>query len=845
MKLTQKLPSHGCKHPSVLKGILSMSLLLICLITNAQFIGWPNNSGAQATEEDVLTKTITTTEYTDNDRVRVTASTQISFSPDQYELDVSAPSGMSLSSLSFPAGKWCLLIQMEDPSGSFNVGQHCRGEVVSFNSSTGKLVLEIPSTNTYPALTFATNSRVQLLRVPVWRTINLESGGELTCAPYNHADGTGGIVAVVAGSILNFKGGIINASGKGYHVGGSYTLGTGGAGQNAASAWTGGTLGFSYGPYPYPHNSIVNGNPPPAGFNPLLNGYMCSQNLSADAFVDMDISGHTIPARNGGDADNTLIAGSSTSGTIDHYFPSNPVNSSAWSILMMGNSGDPGANGGNGAGGGGYGGTGGNNLLGIGTAGVIGQNGGVGGNAGDASRGGGIVLLKINSFSKTSNITSTRKMIFADGRNGNYGTNGGAGGDGGEGGLGADGGCNGIQIVPPGSIGGYGQSGIGAKGGTGGDGGECGAVWLMKRSTGALSGHVSLRGGKGGAGGAGGYSKDYLGLPLAMNWLAPGLSALPCNLKNYYMCYPTYSCPDYEVCDCDKVFEQLKDIGSGFTISNSSMPYSIDKTGFESVWYTDDYNNDGSMVKALYFTDLTGACPVKYKCVMARQELYKDMLDKMYKKKDLQTYIPATGTTYKVGVNTISLASGNVELDYYDGTKTWKVLQYRPSVDELEDKDDPNHPIVYAMNCDFSYPNGSGGYGGGGGTFEPPRKNPEVKLIKTGDDGDDGGDEPDGDGDPDYFAEDDNAPFIGKKPLTETTDLISVHNQQHSSATSVIEVELITKETIADYLLYDISGKLIEKGRIEGKKQFSGLPKGIYVLVVKTSDATDVKKLQF
>ena len=46
-----------------------------------------------------------------------------------------------------------------------------------------------------------------------------------------------------------------------------------------------------------------------------------------------------------------------------------------------------------------------------------------------------------------------------------------------------------------------------------------------------------------------------------------------------------------------------------------------------------------------------------------------------------------------------------------------------------------------------------------------------------------------------------------------------------------LKVELINKIASAEYFLYDISGKLVEKGHIDNKKQFSGFLKGVYVLV--------------
>jgi hypothetical protein len=864
MKLPTYSQNHRTRYARFLKGIFLMPAFLLCFLANAQqFSGWPNNSGPPQLHEDGTTETVDATNspwYADKNRVRVTAAVQKTSSPDRYELTVSGSSLCNTGVIDLPVGKWCLLIQMADKNGT-NVGKNCRVEVVTWTCGTGKLLVEVPTStgNGWPALTFDNDSRVQLIRVPVWREVNLDPKGEITCHPYDHATGTGGVLALVVGSMLNFNGGIINASAKGYHVGGTYTLGQGGSGKLAARNWISGPGGWSYGPYPYALLPIPGGSlAPDRSMNPLLNGYLCSNNPNANANIDFDITGQfpTNNAQNGGVANNLVNAPSPTIGTIEHYDPgTTPANSSAWTIMRMGNAGDPGESGGTGAGGGGYGGTGGGNVrfpLG-GQPGSSGYNGEAGGIAGDAARGGGVVLLKIYNFSKASTIGPNTKMIFADGENGRYGTNGGVGGEGGAGGQGADGNCDLNKIVPPGSIGGYGESGIGGGGGEGGDGGNCGTIWLMKKTTSALSSHVSLRGGNGGAGGGGGYSTSYISLPLANNWASP-LASLPCNNWPYSVCNPDYTCPDIEICDCDKVFENLSNIKDNFTVTNSSWPRSLSKSGFPTVYYHNNYNSSGR--PALYYTDYSLACPKTYKCMMSWKADFDIMLEKMFQTRDLQTYSPVSGTNYKVGVNDISLIAGSgfIELNFIEGSKTWKVLEYRPNslpgYDELEDKDDPRKPVVHDDNCDYTFPNDGGGSQGGiVWPVESPRRGPEVRLDKTGPDGNKGNDKPDGGTAAPGFVEDGNAPGPNSDNddirYWETTDLITVRTLQLTAEAAIVEVALMEKEVVADYVLYDMAGKLIEKGQIAGMKRFSGFAKGVYVLVVKSSNSTDIRKIRF
>jgi hypothetical protein len=540
-----------------------ISLVMILMASSgliAQFAGWP--AGEFVSEVDYSGTTAINSEvFMDDNRARVTAATLHSSSPLQYDLTITPPTGVALSALNFPADKWCLLIQMEDHT-STNVGNHTRVNVVSYNSGTGVLRVEAP--NGWPNFSLGTNDRVQIIRVPIYWNLDLDPEGIMTCAPYNHSDGTGGIVPFVVANNLEFNGGIISAASKGYHYGWATTpqLGQGGAG-NSAPAYTGlggGTAGGPYaGPveefYYLPDNGIPP-FPPGAGTEPPitindnhLHGYLCSDVLGRSEFdfnaSDL-INATTITIFNGnnGDvADNSFLTpGTSTAfGSLIHYNPSAPTKSFPWVTLRMGNSGNPGADGGQGGGGGGFGGTGGfNSSINFPIGGVTGWGGQSGGNVGEGGRGGGIVLVKVNTYS--INVASGAKMIFADGQNGQHGRPGGNGGKGGAGGLGASGDCFGGQIVPPGGVGGFGESGIGAGGGDGGNGGDCGTIWIMRKSIGmaSLSSHVSIKGGRRGGAGMGGYSTKWLTLPLANNYEHLGstgdISVLPCNPKDWHFC---------------------------------------------------------------------------------------------------------------------------------------------------------------------------------------------------------------------------------------------------------------------------------------------------------------------
>jgi len=829
--------------------------MLIWSMASAQFFGWPSHSGTLDPAHDVnssgvstLTVASNTTVYADSNRVRVTGSTFLGGV--DYMLDVSAPAGVLLSDLDFPVNKWCFMAQMEDPSALYKVGTNTRVEVVSFDPGLGKLHVRKPagSISVTPAsFDYATNAVVQLIRVPVYRNLYLEPQGVLTCHPYNHADGTGGVLPFIA-SYVYFNGGIINASGKGYHVGGNYTLGQGTAGAPAAT----GTLGAGWppGPYPYanvtPHTSF--GNPPPTDLNPAMNGYLCGD--PAGVMNDFDIS-NMLPGNSGNGANNTAAGANTTSGTIDTYDPpTSPLTSSAWGTIRMGNAGLPGNDGATGGGGGGTGGEGGmNGLPGIPGPGLAGYAGATGGNAGDAARGGGIIIFKLKEFTPASGLSSNQKFIYSNGEHGKRGGNGGRGGDGGDGGLGIDGGCDlsTNQIIPPGAIGGYGLSGIGGDGAQGGSAGNSGSIWLMKKTSSSLGSRVSLRGGFGGPGGRGGYSKKYYTLPLAFNWEAPGLALLTCNGfgREYEYCLPVPPCPPIEVCDCEEVFAQLERIKTPTTFQNTTYPYSLTSGSYAPVFYDNNYYNSG--VRALYYTDnSTAPCPITYKCIMYRQNLFESMVMKLYKTKELD------GSPGMVGFNTItrpSLGSNIVNLDYVISPTTWKGLKFTGgAVDVLEDLDDPSKPIVYGSNCRYTYKSGGGGGGGSGGPTEPPFKRDGLSFEdKTGDDGDNGSDGTDNTGDPDWYEENDNAPRIDMgggsgSGFIETTDLILLSGNVVSGIPQV--VTLANPEVPASYVLLDMQGKVVAEGTIETSIKLPHVARGTYVLRVMQGQAIDIKKIQ-
>jgi hypothetical protein len=231
---------------------------------------------------------------------------------------------------------------------------------------------------------------------------------------------------------------------------------------------------------------------------------------------------------------------------------------------------------------------------------------------------------------------------------------------------------------------------------------------------------------------------------------------------------------------------------------------------------------------------------------MYRQKLYEAMLQKLYKKADLQTY---AGTPANVGFNSLTRPSSNIlNLNYVSTGTTWSGLKFTGgSFDMLEDLDDPSNPIVYGSNCNYTYgTGGGGGSGSGGGPGEPqPKKDGLAKDVKTGDDGGNGEDGDDNTTDSDWFFEDGDAPRIdkGSGNYLETTDLAVVKFNGVSGEDQTVELEF--KDQPADYILIDMNGKVVAEGTIHTSIVLPHLAKGTYVLRIMQGQAMDIKKIQF
>ncbi len=63
-------------------------------------------------------------------------------------------------------------------------------------------------------------------------------------------------------------------------------------------------------------------------------------------------------------------------------------------------------------------------------------------------------------------------------------------------------------------------------------------------------------------------------------------------------------------------------------------------------------------------------------------------------------------------------------------------------------------------------------------------------------------------------------------------------------STTTATIEIVKEDVTAfNYDVFDISGKLIEKGVAEGKIKQLSLPQGMYIVKVKTNELWESKKL--
>ncbi len=118
----------------------------------------------------------------------------------------------------FSAGDEIMIIQVQDGAGTGVAGQY---EFADIEEVTGNdIVLETALTNDYGSGTFdaSASSAAQAIRVPNYTTVNVLSGGSMTCSGWNGR--TGGVVVFRAMSSLTFSGdATIDVTGKGYRGG--------------------------------------------------------------------------------------------------------------------------------------------------------------------------------------------------------------------------------------------------------------------------------------------------------------------------------------------------------------------------------------------------------------------------------------------------------------------------------------------------------------------------------------------------------------------------------------------------------------------------------------------------
>ena len=812
-------------------------LLLFQNVTFAQLIGWP--SAVWSPEVDFTSASISTDTYLDNDRARVISESLVSTTPLVYDLQLSSITGSS-----FIADKWCAVIQMTGTGVGFN----CMIKTISYNSGTDVMRIEVLPGNTWPTFDFATASRIQLVRIPVYWDLTINSG-EITCHPFDYSTGTGGFMPLIIGNQITINGGYFNASNKGYindWVGGTPTLGVGGIGANPLTYGPGFINGFGYSGGMYSKVFVA--------LNP--DGNICFNGIGPPPILptfNLGTVGEIGDGPNNAGLTGTIT---NTANEIQRYPTISPLTSFYNSILRMGNSGDAGIGAGTGGGAGGAGGLGGNNGAGPlgffpGTR-NLGDLGGNGGNPALGGRGGGVMYFKFANTAISNDIATTSgyKLFFSNGENGGNGEQGENGGDGGYGLAGQNGVC-----IPPttlgttGGWGGFGMSGIGAGGGDGGRGGQPGTIWVVKKLPGthpsSLKTYFRVRGGQGGGGGMGGYSKIYESFPRADNYV-PTLNNInyPClNGVDYSICPPPPVPCNTIVCDCDKVFKHWGEEGL--------FGYTVDATTNPLVWEL-IFNSTAPSIyfdvssKYLYYDKIIGTCTTRYNCYMVKEDVFLDIMKKAYQVSALETYVP----TSSMGNNIL----GTDNATYNSGTGITQinftfhnVLEYDPATDILKDDDNPGKRTVIAQNCDINYSTEDvlAGGGGGGGGGETPQTI-KVKYQRTGPQGTNAPDELDGN-DPDNMGEEDG----GARILIDNDGEVDASQNFKEIANVVVgpmhvSVELKQHE-IKNWQtcsLYSLDGKLISTKTIEnGKTEFNQFATGIYLLKFSGNGFTLIQKV--
>jgi hypothetical protein len=380
-------------------------------------------------------------------------------------LDVGANSTLLhvVDSSMFQIGDEVLVFQMRGTAA----GTHETHRIAS--TQPGQLLLATALTNSYAAA-----DAVQVIRVPNYTDVMVQSGGVLTAHAWKSGttdldDGTGGVVFFRAsGTVTIADGGTLTATAIGFPAG--IGGGTGSAGTGGAGGGAGGVLACPLGcngadVAPSGQNGQVNGGGMP-GQGAVSPSGTCASGKGGDGAAAGGLGTQSFATS----ADGVVIAAVSTGGMNTSANAEHPT------LGGGGGAGDGGAGGHGAGGGGGGGGPLSNNALtgqqpSPGQNGTAGGDGGSGGAGGNGGNGGGIVMVAANSLQLIGMVAASG----ADGTAGTDGTDGGTGGNGGHGGNAAAG-CNGGTFYN----GGDGAGGNGGDGGGAGGGGGGGAAGVIE-----------------------------------------------------------------------------------------------------------------------------------------------------------------------------------------------------------------------------------------------------------------------------------------------------------------------------------------------------------------------------
>lgn len=631
----------------VLAMVLLLNIIKTYSVTIPLIPGWGNGHDGNVTINGIY--------YTDDDRYIVNGI---------YVGNVVGLNGIG-GVWNFATNDAVIIIQME-PGATGTVGRFELANVVSVSYPQ----ITVSASADLSGFDLSNGGKVQCIIVPQFSALTLVAGSFVTCQPYDHSTGTGGILTFMVSRQLTIdQDAVINASEKGYGptIINTTRYGYGGYGGAGAIACPTQSPGGTSVP-------LMNGTNGKSGPSCAIDGggLTALPGLCYTGLVNLTGAF----GGDGGQPDNAGTPGTVSDPPFDFGF-----DVPASYLLVMGASGK-GGDGGNGGGAGGTGGGGGGGAPGNnGDPGLVGTDGNQGGDGGLGGRGGGAILILAHDISVTATATN-QVLIFSNGATGGMGLSGGtdltkgAGGNGGDGGLGD---CT----QPSGSGGAPGMRGNGADGGNGGDGGSAGTVWaLYSVSAGTCNltaTNITLQGGACGVGGPGG---PYYPTPAGFG-VTKIYDLIPCSYPVIYYC-PVYKTEPI-ICNPFRVYA---------TLANTT-------------------NNSGTIPNLNFYSSLTPPPPYPYYSV-STQRWAPDGLEFTA---DFYEDIPAinspfgTSTSPEIFDHHIYTAKGapvynpndcddiHSELQARQGFWTANVDYVNHTV-QFDDPPDPNFPIFYDGTID-------------------------------------------------------------------------------------------------------------------------------------------------